>query len=130
VNLGGPSIDKVIDGGYCVGCGACAASSASYEIYENRYGLYQARKLGNGNESGKEAICPFSSTLDETAIGTDLYGDDSKFDQRVGYYKSIYAGHVQEKTFRAMGSSGGMVTWVLNELFSKGKIQGVVHVGE
>ncbi|MFI5429467.1 coenzyme F420 hydrogenase/dehydrogenase beta subunit N-terminal domain-containing protein [Aeromicrobium sp. UC242_57] len=33
-------------------------------------------------------------------------------------------------SFRANGSSGGFVTWILSELLTQGKIDGVVHVGE
>ena len=50
------SIDKVVQGGYCSGCGACAYISKG-SMYINRFGEYEP-KLGQIHESVND-VCPF-----------------------------------------------------------------------
>ncbi|WP_417530269.1 Coenzyme F420 hydrogenase/dehydrogenase, beta subunit C-terminal domain [Marinobacter lipolyticus] len=128
--LGGPvGLSPVLDGGYCVGCGACAVASEGVRIDESWTGLYKAKVIARSGEKAS-AVCPFASDLNENGLGRKLYGDTANHDARVGYYQDIYAGHVSESEFRKNGSSGGMVTWVLARLFDLGEIDGVIHVGE
>lgn len=124
-------IESVVSGGYCVGCGACAVQDLDYRVRENEFGLYQAELIASSNSSALVSeVCPFSAKRNEGDLGRRLYGSDSRFDTRIGYYKEIYAGHVADGDFRKNGSSGGLVTWVLGRLFADGDIDGVIHVGE
>jgi len=123
-------VNNVIEGGYCIGCGACAVKSCAYSIKTTEQGFYQAELVAGDTQKDIDEVCPFSSSKDENKIGRKLFEKNSLFDSRVGYYKQIYAGHVEEKEYRQKGSSGGLVTWVLSELLSAGKIDGVIHVGE
>jgi hypothetical protein len=50
------------------------------------------------------------------------------FDKKIGYFTHLYTGHVIEGTFRENGSSGGMTTWILKELFVNNLIDGVIHI--
>jgi len=125
----GNILKKVTEGGYCIGCGACAAKDSAYEIVANEYGLYQARQVSSP-AADTDLVCPFASDIDETDIGSELYGKSSLFDERVGFYKQIYAGYVVEGDFRAKGSSGGLTTWALAELLKHRLIDAVIHVGE
>ncbi len=120
---------QVVDGGYCIGCGACSLASTDVRMTETPHGLYEARIIAKESEPATE-VCPFASSLDENDIGERLYGQSNKFDERVGYYRGIYAGSVSEAGFREHGSSGGVVTWVLARLLEEGQIDGVIHVGE
>lgn len=123
-------IESVIAGGYCVGCGACSIGDSNLAIRENGFGLYQAELIFSSRiDPVASNICPFSSEKNEDDLGGALYGNDSKFDARIGYYKDIYAGHVAEGQYRKDGSSGGLVSWVLTQLFAEGDIDGVIHVG-
>ena len=49
-------------------------------------------------------------------------------DTRIGRYEHAWVGHVAEDTFRSDGSSGGMVSWVANELLRTGRVDAVAHV--
>lgn len=74
-------------------------------------------------------ICPFSNHgPNEDDIGNKYYGAANQHDSRIGYYSGLYVGHAEEEEFRARGSSGGMLTWILTELIRTGKVDAVVHV--
>lgn len=123
--------ETVIEGGYCIGCGACTAvQDSSFEMEMDERGQYQATSEEDGTEaSGTEEVCPFSAEArDETQIGRALYGDHATFDEHVGYYRSCYAGYVTEGDFRKRGSSGGMAKWVLYELLRRDLVDAVIQI--
>jgi len=123
--------ETVIEGGYCIGCGACTAVlDSSFEMEMDDRGQYQATSDGGGSEaSGTEEVCPFSAEArDETQIGRALYGDHATFDKHVGYYRSCYAGYVTEGAFREQGSSGGMAKWILYELLRRDLVDAVIQI--
>lgn len=74
-------------------------------------------------------VCPFAASKDEDAIGADLFGARGMpYDERIGYYRSVYVGHVEDDEVRSKGGSSGFVTWLLIELLERGLVHGVVHV--
>jgi coenzyme F420-reducing hydrogenase beta subunit len=124
----------VIDGGYCVGCGGCAAVPGSPVRMEmDGFGRLQAmiadRDAGL-SEAKVTTICPFSDAADsEDRIAADLFaGPGASRDDRIGWSRAIWAGHVAEGDFRARGSSGGMGNWIAAELLRLGRVDAVVHV--
>ena len=133
------SIDKlfntVVSGGYCIGCGACTAiPNSPIRIKMDEYGCYQAM-IDNSYIREHDSyldvlkVCPFSDeSINEDQISKALFGDKLQFHERIGYYITTYGGYVKENTFREHGSSGGMGTWILAELFKKGLIDAVIHV--
>jgi len=127
-------LDKVVDGGYCVGCGACAAVGGSFLRMElDELGLFKPEwskaPVPEALEADLAALCPFSDRcLDEHQIGRQLYQGLGMFDRKLGYYRSVYAGFVIEGDFRERGSSGGVARWVLCNLLGKGMIDAVVQV--
>ncbi|GAB3769377.1 Coenzyme F420 hydrogenase/dehydrogenase, beta subunit C-terminal domain [Spirosoma horti] len=123
----------VVKGGYCIGCGACAVIEGSpIKIKFDQYSQLQAttdRQLSSSLENKIQAVCPFSNkSLNEDEIGKELYDKVAKYDTKLGYYRTAYAGHVIESTFREKGSSGGMGSWILTELLNKGLIDGIIHI--
>ncbi len=129
------ALKQIVDGGYCIGCGVCScATNGVVPVTSNEYGMYQA-DLSKVGEVSDEALrnaefgCPFSDGgPDENVIGKTLFGEFCQHDSRIGYYKDLYVGHVNEDDFRAIGTSGGVITWVLAELFKRGEVDAVVHV--
>lgn len=126
--------DTVIANGYCVGCGVCAVPEESpFKIVMDDYGQYQS-SLKDANVFASthidyEKICPFGSgARNEDEIAKQIFSDSCDHNSQVGYYNGVFAGNVAEGEFRKRGSSGGMGTWVLNELLSKGLVDYVVHV--
>lgn len=125
-------IETVIDGGYCIGCGACAALTGSpLAVQLDSSGRYQATLRGNSDaqELPLLEVCPFSEkAVNEDEIGRALFGERSAYHHQIGYFLNTYAGHVAESSYRDAGSSGGMGTWMLSELFARNLIDGVLHV--
>ena len=127
------NIAKVLQGGFCVGCGACAAIPGSpMTIKMNKYGMYTAL-YKNGEHSGFQMdlskVCPFGNDEEnENTIGQRLFSSTCKHDERIGYYLKVYAGFVKEDEFRTFGTSGGITTWLLTEMLTRGYINGVIHV--
>lgn len=126
--------DTVIANGYCVGCGACAIPEQSpFTIVMDDYGQYQSRlsgpKVFAKTESDYEQICPFGSRApNEDEIAAQYYSETCEHNTQLGYYKGVYAGYVTEGEFRSRGSSGGMGSWVLNELLEQNLVDYVLHV--
>lgn len=128
--------DTVVHGGYCIGCGVCAVVDNSIEIKYDRFQKLQAVYNSNikhveKNETSVLSVCPFSnSSQNEDSIGKRLFGKYGTRNEKLGYVLETYVGHVNEESYRGIGSSGGMGTWILDELLKLGEIDGVVHVKE
>ncbi len=123
--------ETVIEGGYCIGCGACTAvQDSAYEMEMDEWGQYQASSdEASSGDTGAKNVCPFSEEArDETQIGRALYGEHATFEEHVGFYQSCYAGHVTEGDFRVEGSSGGMAKWVLYELLRRDLVDQVIQI--
>ncbi|MCU1504205.1 MAG: coenzyme F420-reducing hydrogenase, beta subunit [Ilumatobacteraceae bacterium] len=79
--------------------------------------------------TGFARTCPFSpGAADEDALAADLFPDAIRRSTGTGSFIDAYVGHAAAAPFRAQGSSGGMVSWVLAELLRLDRIDGVAHV--
>ena len=123
-------LDQVVSGGYCIGCGACAVVDPSIRIAFNHHRQYQAMlPIVESEGRAASSVCPFAEgNPNENDIGKELYSDSAAFDPMIGYHIALYAGWVKESDFRASGSSGGMGSWVLCELLTRGFVDYVVLV--
>lgn len=116
--------------------GSCAVVDENIKIELNEYGIYEEKiLLDETNELNTviEFVSPnLNKEFNESDIANKLYKNvcGIKYDKRIGYYTSLYAGHVNEGDFRKNASSGGMGTWVFKELFEKDLIDGVIHIKE
>jgi coenzyme F420 hydrogenase subunit beta len=144
----------VVEGGYCIGCGACAALPGSaLKIEMDEFGRLQAR-LGDGvgvegaagSRSPTEtaapavsgvvaadlpyrAVCPFSGEgTDEDAIAAERFATAPERDSRIGSWSRIWVGHVAEDGYRERGAAGGMGGWFLTELLRRDLVDAVIHV--
>ncbi|MBD2200202.1 Coenzyme F420 hydrogenase/dehydrogenase, beta subunit C-terminal domain [Calothrix anomala FACHB-343] len=126
----------VVDGGYCIGCGACASIPGSpIKMKLDEYGRFCASLESSTEHHDKNLsildVCPFSDTAaNEDEIGQELFGQNCQHHSRIGYHLATYAGYVTENNFRQHGSSGGMGTWIVTELFNQKLIDAVIHVHE
>jgi coenzyme F420 hydrogenase subunit beta len=126
--------NTVVDGGYCIGCGACATVNDSEVKMElDEYERFQATLTLSSNQSSSSAsvlaVCPFSEdSLTEDQIAQEQFGNDCKYDNHLGYYVETYAGYVHEENFRDRGSSGGFGTWITIQLLRERLIDGVIHI--
>jgi coenzyme F420 hydrogenase subunit beta len=122
----------VVPGGFCIGCGNCAAASGgTVGMAMNDEGFVQATSQGAGSDptATLSGLCPFSNNVpNESEIARALPWDGAAEDVRVGRYAGLWAGHVDDEVFRHAGGSGGMTTWFLQELLSSGEVDYVLHV--
>ena len=94
----------------------------------NEYGEYEEKI---GDVASLNGISPnYTDVTNEAKISSKLFGniDGISYDKRIGYYKSLYVGHVEEGDYRFEGSSGGMGTWIFKELLERGLIDGAIQV--
>jgi len=129
-------LSKVVEGGYCIGCGACAAASPeNISVIEDEYQQYQA-KIRDGHDreavASACAVCPFSNQgLNEDEISDRVFDKSSGAEGAViGYYRSLYAGHVVEDKIRDKATSGGIITWTLAQLLERDLVDAVIHIKE
>lgn len=125
-------VKPVIRNGYCIGCGACAAlPDAQHKVEVTAWGTLVASMNGltPGVEARAARLCPFSDlAANETEIAKELF-PDNRTHETIGSFHEAFAGYVIEGGFRDNGSSGGMGTWILEQLLSTGRVDAVVHVG-
>ena len=126
------SIEEVVASNLCIGCGACASINGSAtKMQENGYGLYQATMEKTRSIEIKKIeliVCPFSSQTTETELSYQLFPKARKH-VHIGRYLKTYAGFVKDQEERRRSSSGGLGSWILEELLTRGLIDGVAHVG-
>ncbi|MCC5929239.1 MAG: Coenzyme F420 hydrogenase/dehydrogenase, beta subunit C-terminal domain [Cyclobacteriaceae bacterium] len=126
-------LDKVIKGGYCIGCGACTTSENSpYTIQTNEKGCYEAKLRApteNFSDEAELKVCPFyESQLNEDVLSKKLFEHDNSYDEKIGWYQNIYAGRVKDNEYFLRGSSGGFAKWLLRKLLEKNLVDYVIQV--
>ena len=124
--------DKVINQGFCIGCGACACLVESpFKIVRNEDGKFIATiNCENNTAVDFLDICPFTSRKNETEIGANIFSkiEAIQYSSTTGYFLKNYASYVKKDNFREMGSSGGMVSWIACQLLTEGKVDAIIHV--
>jgi len=125
------SLDRVVQGGYCIGCGACAALDSSISMRFDDTLRLQAR-LPEDRAPDQAAVlaCPFTGRgPDEDALARDIFTDPGIVeDGRIGRHLACFAGWVEEGGLRHRGSSGGIGTWLQRELLARGLVDAVLNV--
>jgi coenzyme F420 hydrogenase subunit beta len=129
-------IRKVVEGGYCIGCGVCSAvSNGTIQINLNDLGMYEAKisdDFGVGNPEAitkADYVCPFTGKgPNETEIAERIFPHATIVDPKAGRYSYAYAGWAVEGQYREYGTSGGLVSWFLCELLRMNMIDAVIHV--
>jgi coenzyme F420-reducing hydrogenase beta subunit len=123
-------IEEVVDGGYCIGCGACTAVDPRISIEWNRYGDRVAKipAAAAGDPLNASRVCPFATGSDETEIGLASFPDAVERSPILGSYQAIYKGYSQ--SYRRYGSSGGIGTHLLARALELQQIDAVICVGQ
>jgi len=79
-----------------------------------------------------DKFCPFSkNSLNEDKISRKIFNiKKMHFNQNLGNFNSVYVGYDKSKSnFRMNGSSGGLTSWIINELMSERLIDAFISVG-
>lgn len=124
----------IIQNDYGVHSGVYSVVDPKIRTVMNKRGEYRPIFTGKETEDTYKKLLEVDmmsdETPNETQLGEELFNDVEgiKYDEVLGYYSDLYVGHVIESDFRSKGSSGGLTTWILTELFKKKMIDGVIHV--
>lgn len=129
-------ITDVVDQDLCTGCGACV-----YQCPSNALGMtwsdtgFLIPKVQGTCESDGACLqaCPFNpypdeAVEDEDKIAAVCLQDAPQYNKRLGRYTGLYAGYSKE--FRHTSSSGGLATYVLDQLLMRGLVDHVFSVKE
>jgi coenzyme F420-reducing hydrogenase beta subunit len=76
-------------------------------------------------------VCPFGEeTQDEDKIAKSLYGEHPSVQHRLetGYYLDCYVGYSNVNNHRKFGASGGLATWILEELINDKIVDAVICI--
>jgi coenzyme F420 hydrogenase subunit beta len=126
-------ITRVVKEDLCIGCGLCAAicPQGNLAMTWNRFGEYNASEIKPcATDCGLcQKVCPFGGLEeDESTIGEQLYGAVPGIQHRseTGYYLAAYVGHSEKH--RPTSASGGVATWLLEELLSNSIVDHVICV--
>ena len=130
------SLLKVVQHGFCIGCGACYAFDKRVAIVWNDDGFLEARFPADGFCRDGAAfhscarVCPFSEeALLESALGSDLFSVKCPYhSNELGWFLRTYVGAVNDPRLRAQASSGGIARWILQKLVSTKQVDACVHV--
>lgn len=121
----------VINGGYCLGCGACAVPLNSPYRMQFSQGKYvpvavECQKSGHFVHT----VCPFSdSAISEDEIARNLFKNQLiDHDTRIGYYGRLGAMWANDDKERLSSSSGGVVTWVSKYMLQSKIVDAIIHV--
>ena len=128
--------DAVVKQDLCVGCGACLYSST-----KNNLGMkWNKEGFLNPNQDIPELlsednlkVCPFNPFPDkevrtENEIADLFLKDTPNRHQKVGHYYNTYVGY--SNIYRLTSSSGGMATYLIDELLNKKIVDAVLTVKE
>lgn len=125
-------IQEVIDGGYCIGCGACAyvtkgAMSMKWTA-DGRLQPSMQRCLTDLDVRSAWAVCPFANNgADEESIAAQLFPNQPSH-EGLGKTLATLSGSVTSPEARWASSSGGIITWLLSTMLEQGMVDAVVHV--
>ncbi|MGY0564651.1 MAG: Coenzyme F420 hydrogenase/dehydrogenase, beta subunit C-terminal domain [Paraglaciecola chathamensis] len=121
-------VEKVVSGGFCVGCGGCASVDSGISMQLEETGVY--RPIFSAiTDAVVDQVCPFSNKGPHENELSHRYAE-LPYEAELGPYISLKAGYQKDDSARMASSSGGGATWILKKLFERGYIDRVIHVKE
>lgn len=127
-------IAKVVDNDLCTGCGVCiySCSSNALTMDWNKEGFLVPKLTGDcNNDSSCISVCPFNpepieAVKNETTIADIFLSEGTKTYDKLGRLIDIYASYSNE--FRETSTSGGLATYVLDQLLKRGVVDHIFSV--
>jgi coenzyme F420 hydrogenase subunit beta len=119
-----PTLQRVVKGQLCTGCGLCAAvSGGAIEMSSSAEGFNRPRQLaplGSANETVIAEACPGAIVAS--------WPSAPRLHPVWGPYHAVYTGHAVDADLRFKGSSGGAVTALAVHALNSGVVDRVIHV--
>lgn len=127
-------IAQIVDNDLCTGCGLCTykCPSNALGMSWNEEGFLVPELTGACDSDGAcISVCPFNPAplelvKDETAIADIFLSDGTETHEKLGRLIGIYAAYSKE--FRETSSSGGLATYVFDQLLARGIVDHVFSV--
>jgi coenzyme F420-reducing hydrogenase beta subunit len=126
-----PVISRIVENDICIGCGFCAAlcPDGVLKLMWNRYGEYNPFEAEFCKTECGLCLktCPFADNNEnEDSIGKRLYQDipGMSYRSETGYALSSFVGYADK--YRQGGASGGVATWLLENLLTKNIVDHIV----
>lgn len=126
------SIEDIVENDLCIGCGVCISESKSATMIWNEYGFLVPDISKDFNENAIK-VCPFNpepeeDIAEEDKIANLFFSDAPYTNLDIGRYYQIYVGYSNQ--FRKTSSSGGIGTYVLEQLLKQGIVDHLFVVKE
>ncbi|MGO1317540.1 MAG: Coenzyme F420 hydrogenase/dehydrogenase, beta subunit C-terminal domain [Cellulomonadaceae bacterium] len=126
-------LERIVSPDLNVNSGVYAALDPSIRMQMNARGEYEYLGLDGVNDSLAKLLLEVSAfgalgSTEETVAAELFGGGRGSVHSVIGQYRGLYAGHAVEGEFRDRGSSGGIASWLLNELLRTGRVDGVIHM--
>lgn len=118
-------IDLVVKNDLCIGCGLLTykCPSKALEMKWNEYVFLTPVLSGSCDNDGNcLSVCPFNpfpaeEVKTEDELANIFLNEAPNKHPKIGKYYGLYAGYSNE--FRMTSSSGGIATYILNELLEQ-----------
>lgn len=125
-------VSEVVNNDLCIGCGVCAGAcpAKNLQMGWNEFGEYNPQEQGTCLENCSLCleVCPFAKgNKNEDELGKMLFGaiPGIEHTNETGYYLSSFVGFSRN---RDIGASGGIASFLLEELLDKGLVDRVISV--
>lgn len=127
---------KVVSYNYCIGCGVCAGVCPSRKITMefSKIGEYRPVALSECHLDNCNLCikaCPFwNQEVNEDTIAKLLYEKipGIKKENHINYFLKCIFGYSNVATHRLNGSSGGLATWLQEQLLKEKQVNFVINV--
>jgi coenzyme F420 hydrogenase subunit beta len=114
------TIERIVGGGLCLGCGLCESLSPELKMTESQDGFF----VPTGDLSRKDSVIP------SICPGVNVEDDVSDSEDGVwGKVLSCLEASSSDDEVRFTGSSGGVISQVAIYLLEQGIVEGVLQVG-
>lgn len=115
-----------IDGAICCGCGVCAGVCpvGALEMMVSDEGGYRPKLAGTCTGCGIcVKVCPFRiADSEKRALCDETFAGTKHIHPILGHYDDCYLGRVRNEEDLTRRASGGILTWLLEQLLKNGGI--------